>query len=84
MCLRLKYVIKFIIIMKTISSTLPERGILTSTYKQEIRENISETKRATLSKMKTIIENHHNKVQSQTGTILQVSLFAIALVLIVI
>jgi hypothetical protein len=70
--------------MKTTYTTPIERGILTSAYKREIRENISQSKRDTLSKMKSIIENHHTKVQSQTGTILQVSLFAFALILIIV
>ena len=69
--------------MKTTYTTNLERGILTSAYKREIRENISQSKRATLSKMKSIIENHHDKVQSQTGTILQVSLFAFAVILMI-
>ena len=69
--------------MKTTYTTNLERGILTSAYKREIRENISQSKRATLSKIKSIIENHHDKVQSQTGTILQVSLFAFAVILMI-
>jgi len=68
--------------MKTTYTNTIERGILTSAYKREIRENIGNSKRATLSKMKSMIENHQNKVQSQTGTILQVSLFAFAIILI--
>ena len=67
--------------MKTTYTNTIERGILTSTYKREIKNNIANSKRATLSKMKSMIENHHEKVQSQTGTILQVSLFAFAVVL---
>ena len=69
--------------MKTTYTNTIERGILTSSYKREIRENIATSKRATLSKMKTIIENHQIKVQSQTGTILQISLFAFAVVLMI-
>ncbi len=70
--------------MKSTYTSTIERGILTSAYKREIRENISLSKRATLSKMKSIIENHQAKVQSQTGTILQVSLFAIAIIMIIV
>ena len=33
--------------------------------------------------MKSMIENHQEKVQSQTGTILQVSLFAFAMILMI-
>ncbi|PQJ80731.1 hypothetical protein [Polaribacter porphyrae] len=69
--------------MKTTYTNTLERGILTSSYKREIRQNIATSKRATLSNIKSRIENHHAKVQSQTGTIIQVSLFAIAIVLIV-
>ena len=59
-----------------------ERGILTSAYKQEIKYNIREMKRKSLSRIKTSILNSHDKLQSQTGTVLQVSLFAIVLVVI--
>ena len=52
-----------------------ERGILTSAYKQEIRFNISEMKRKSLSRIKTSVLNSHDKLQSQTGTALQVSIF---------
>ncbi|NVJ87962.1 MAG: hypothetical protein HWD82_00770 [Flavobacteriaceae bacterium] len=67
----------------TITSTI-ERGILTSAYKREIRASIRDSKRESLSKFKDIIERHHARVQSQTCTILQVSLFAIALILVII
>jgi hypothetical protein len=59
-----------------------ERGILTSVYKQEIKQSISEMKKKSLSRIKSSILNSHDKLQSQTGTVLQVSLFAIALVVI--
>lgn len=68
--------------MRTTYTYTIERGILTSSYKREIRENIANSKRVTLSKMKSLIDKHHEKVQSQTGTILQVSLFAFAIILI--
>lgn len=70
--------------MKSTYTNTIERGILTSTYKREIRESISESKRGTLSKMKSMIENHQDKEQSQTGIILQVSLFAFAMVLMIV
>ena len=60
-----------------------ERGILTSAYKQEIRQNVRELKSKSISRIKASILNHHEKLQSQTGTILQVSLFAIVLILMV-
>jgi hypothetical protein len=59
-----------------------ERGILTSIYKREIRENISRSKSESLSKIKSLIINHQGNIESQTGTILRVSLFVIALVMI--
>ena len=57
-----------------------ERGILTSAYKQEIKQNINDMKKKSLSRIKSSILNRHDKLQSQTGTVLQVSLFAIFLV----
>ena len=59
-----------------------ERGILTSAYKHEIRQNVRELKSKSISIIKASILNHHEKLQSQTGTILQVSLFAIVFLLI--
>ena len=59
-----------------------ERGILTSAYKQEIKHNISDMKRKSLSRIKSSILSSPDKLHSQTGTALQVSLFAIALVVI--
>ena len=58
-----------------------ERGILTSVYKQEIKQDIGEMKKS-LSRIKTSILNSHDKLKSQTGTVLQVSLFTIVLVII--
>ena len=57
-----------------------ERGILTSAYKEEIKYNIREMKRKSLSRIKSSILNSHDKLQSQTGTVLQVSLFVVVLV----
>ena len=59
-----------------------ERGILTSAYKQEIKQNISEMKRKSLSQIKSSILNSHEKLQSKAGTVLQLSFFAIILVVI--
>ena len=68
--------------MKSTYTNTVERGILTSTYKREIRANISESKKTTLSNMKSMIESHQEKVQSQTGTILRVALFFAAIIMI--
>jgi hypothetical protein len=69
--------------MKSTYTNTVQRGILTSTYKREIRESISESKRTTLSNLKSVVENYQEKVQSQTGTILRVSLFAFAMILMI-
>ncbi len=69
--------------MKSTYTNTVERGILTSAYKREIKNNIAESKRNSLSSFKDLIENHQAKTQSQTGTILQVSLFAFALILMI-
>lgn len=63
----------------TFANTL-ERGILTSTYKQEIRENISQSKRTSVSGMKSMIFLHQSKMQSQASTILRVSFFMFVIV----
>ena len=59
-----------------------ERGILTSAYKQQIRHNIGDMKRKSLSQVKRSFLNRNEKLQSQTAAILQVSLFAVVLALI--
>ena len=59
-----------------------ERGILTSAYKQEIRQNVRDMKSNSLSQMKTSFLSQHEKLRSQTAAILQVSIFTLALVLI--
>lgn len=57
-----------------------ERGILTSAYKREVRQNVLEMRKESLSRIKRSFQNQHEKLQSKTATILQVSLFTIALV----
>lgn len=59
-----------------------ERGILTSAYKQEIRQSIRNMKSDSLSQIKNSLQSQHEKFRSQTATILQVSLFTLALVFI--
>tara|TARA_R110001632_G_scaffold179993_7_gene300054 strand:+ start:14312 stop:14527 length:216 start_codon:yes stop_codon:yes gene_type:complete len=69
--------------MKSIAhSRVIERGILTSAYKQEIRQSIIEMKSSSLSSIKTSFLSQHEKLRSQTAAILQVSIFALALVFI--
>jgi hypothetical protein len=64
------------------TTTVLERGILTSSYKQEIKKDIRIAKSKSLSGIKSLITNHQGKTESQTGTILRVSLFVIAIVMI--
>lgn len=59
-----------------------ERGILTSAYKQEIRQSIRDMKSNSISQIKSSFLSQHEKLQSRTAAILQVSLFTVALVLI--
>lgn len=59
-----------------------ERGILTSAYKKEIRQNIRDIKSGSLSHIKNSFQSQHEKLRSQTAAILQVSLFTLALVFI--
>ena len=66
--------------LKTV--VVEERGILTSAYKQEIKKNMRLEKSKSISKIKSMILNHEGKIESQTGVILQVSLFAFAIILI--
>ena len=65
--------------LQTVS--LEERGILN--YKEEIKKNIRLEKSKSVSAIKSIILNHHGKIESQTGTILQVSVFLFAIIMIV-
>ncbi len=63
--------------------SLEERGILTSTYKKEIKENIRLERSKSVSGIKLMILNHHRKKENQTRTILQVSVFIFAVIMIV-
>jgi hypothetical protein len=66
--------------LKTVE--VEERGILTSAYKQEIKNNMRLEKSKSISQIKSMILNHEGKIESQTGVILQVSLFAFVIILI--
>lgn len=68
--------------MKTTNTTSVENGILTSAYKREIRRNAAITRAHSISRIKSLITNHEGSIESQTGVILQVSLFVFAIVLI--
>lgn len=58
-----------------------ERGILTSAYKQEIRQSVRDMKYNSISQIKSSFLSQHEKLQSRTAAILQVSIFTLALVL---
>lgn len=59
-----------------------ERGILTSIYKEEIRQGIATMKSDSLSRIKNSFLSQNEKLNSQTASILRVSLFSLALVFI--
>ncbi len=59
-----------------------QRGILTSAYKQEIRQSIRNMKVDSLSQIKNSLQSQREKFRSQTATILQVSMFTLVLVFI--
>ena len=63
--------------------SITERGILTSTYKKYIKMSKKFKKSKSVSRIKSMILNHHGKIESEAGTILQVSLFAFAIIMIV-
>lgn len=64
-------------------TSIKERGILTSIYKKDIKKGMRLKKYKSVSKIKSMILNHHGKIESEAGTILQVSLFAFAIIMIV-
>ena len=64
--------------MKTTYTAPVERGILTSAYKWEIKTEIRHSHLETLSHMRDVITDN---CVSRAGTILQVSIFAIVLIL---
>ncbi|MFK8059269.1 MAG: hypothetical protein AB8B78_04170 [Polaribacter sp.] len=59
-----------------------ERGILTSSYKQEIKNQSRIEKSKSLSSLKSRIKNNVN-LESQAGTILKVSFFMLAIIFMV-
>ena len=62
------------------SSVIEERGILTSTYKKDIKRNMRIQKSKSVSRIKSMVLNHQGKIESQVGTILRVAIFFITLV----
>ena len=67
----------------TANNLVLERGILTSAYKEEIKANICSMKGQSLFKVKTKLRKSSSRLYSETGTILKVSMFVLALVVIV-
>ncbi len=65
------------------NTTVQERGILTSKYKQEIKNLSKIEKSKSLSKIKSMIFNHQDRIESQAGTILRVSFFMLAIIFMV-
>lgn len=68
----------------TVNSLVLERGILSSVYKKEIRQNIRSMKSQSLSRVKNRLKKDSSKIYSETATVLKLSMFAIALVLLVV
>ncbi len=69
--------------MKTLLHTrVEERGILTSTYKQEIRNNVRSMRSQSLSGFKSRIKKN-NASTCSIATSLRVSMFAVALIIII-
>ncbi|MCT4698514.1 hypothetical protein [Tenacibaculum haliotis] len=67
----------------TVNNLVVERGILTSAYKQEIRENINSMKIESLFRVKNKLRRSSANLYSETATILKVSVFGLAVVMMV-
>jgi len=64
-------------------SKVEERGILTSSYKKEIKLNMRLQNSKSVSRIKSMVLNHQGNIESEVGTILRVALFFIAIVAII-
>ncbi|WBX71464.1 hypothetical protein [Tenacibaculum retecalamus] len=67
----------------TVNNLVVERGILTSAYKQEIRENINSMKIESLFRVKNKLRRSSANLYSKTATILKVSVFGLAVVMMI-
>lgn len=67
----------------TANNIVLERGILTSAYKEEIKQSICSMKGQSLFRVKNKLRKSSSRLYSETGTILKVSMFVVALVVIV-
>lgn len=69
--------------MKSIANSLVlERGILTSAYKEEIKQSLCSMKGQSLFRVKAKLRKSSARLYSETGTILKVAMFVVALILI--
>ncbi|WP_159948968.1 hypothetical protein [Polaribacter septentrionalilitoris] len=64
------------------TQSIVERGILTSAYKQEIKHQSQIAKSKSVAQIKSMLFNQSN-LESQTGTILRVSVFMMAIILMI-
>lgn len=69
--------------MKTTHQSTIERGILTSAYKQEIKNNIRNAQLETLSNLRDKVNAYHQKIQNNLITTIQLSVFSLILVLVI-
>lgn len=61
------------------TTTVLERGILTSAYKQDIKRRGYEARHKSISGIKSLILNHQLKLESETSVLLKVVLFVVAI-----
>lgn len=67
----------------SVNNLVLERGILTSVYKNEIRQSIHSMKSESLFRVKNKLKNSSSRLYSETGTVLKVAMFVVALVVLV-
>jgi hypothetical protein len=60
------------------SSNFFYRGMLTSSYKEEIKEHFSNLRSQSLFRLKQTVKTNQSRFMPAVGTILKVSVFAIA------
>jgi hypothetical protein len=63
------------------STTVLERGILTSAYKQDIRRAVQTERRKSISNIKSLISNHQLKIESETAVFFKVAFFAVVILM---
>ncbi|EDP97821.1 hypothetical protein KAOT1_21702 [Kordia algicida OT-1] len=60
------------------TSNIFNRGLLTSSYKQEIRQNYRNLKSTSLYSLKQTVKTNHHQFMPAAGTILKIAVFVIA------